>query len=100
MRSVPFPWVSQIAEEFGAVEVFARESDRSFTGFVAEIWFDALPKEFCTKWAAVVGYAIAVRAVEAGPGRFCASVPVTVPEGEVRLKGGTRGGRVRCQLVR
>ena len=37
--------------------------------------------------------------VESGPGRFAASVPVVIPVGEVRLAGGGRGGRVRCELV-
>ena len=58
MRSVPYGFVVGLAREFGAVEVFWRESDVSFTGFVAEVWFDALPREFALKWAVVVGYAV------------------------------------------
>ncbi|MEM1242564.1 MAG: hypothetical protein AAGI45_22265 [Cyanobacteria bacterium P01_H01_bin.26] len=33
--------------------------------------------------------------VSAGPGRFAVSVPVVVPEGQVVLRGGQLGGRVR-----
>ena len=36
MCSVPFDFVSQLASEFGAVECARRESERSFTGYVAE----------------------------------------------------------------
>jgi hypothetical protein len=54
MRSVPFEFVQAIATEFGAVECFWRESDRSFTGFVAEAWFNSQPSQFAIRWAAVV----------------------------------------------
>jgi hypothetical protein len=99
--SVPFAFVADLAAEFGAVECFWRESDRAFTGFVAEVWFSELRSagEFALKWASVVGYHIRVRSVESGPARFAASVPIVVPVGEVRLAGGVRGGRVRCELV-
>ena len=95
MRSVPFEFVSGLAAEFGAVECAWRESERSFTGHVAECWFAQLPSAFASKWAAVVGYSVLVRSVAGGPGRFAVSVPVTVPEGSIRLAGGQRGGRVR-----
>ena len=100
MRSVPYEFVSGLAAEFGAVECYWRESDRSFTGYVAEVWFGFLPTFFAIRWAAVVGYQVHIRCVSAGPGRFAVSVPVTVPEGEVRLQGGQRGGRARVRLVR
>jgi len=61
MVSVPFEFVLGLALEFGCVDCFWRESDRSFTGFVAEVWFDALPSDFAVKWSAVVGYAVKVR---------------------------------------
>ena len=83
MRSVPFEFVSGLAAEFGAVECCWRESDRSFTGFVAEVWFSSLPSEFAARWSAVVGYSLLVRCVLAGPGRFAVSVPVTLPGGSV-----------------
>ena len=100
MRSVPFEFVSQLASEFGAVECAWRESEQSFTGYVAECWFAQLPSAFAAKWAAVVGYQVRVRCVSAGPARFAVSVPVSVPEGLVVLRGGQRGGRVRVRLVR
>ena len=37
MVSVPFEFVLGLALEFGCVECFWRESDRSFTGFVAAV---------------------------------------------------------------
>ena len=76
MRSIPFEFVNQLAAEHGAIECFWRESDRSFTGFVAEVWFTDLPSEFASAWAGVVGYQVAVRCVSFGPGRFAVSVPV------------------------
>ena len=99
MLSVSYEFVQTLAVEFGAVECSWRESDRSFTGFVAEVWFAQLPSEFAAKWAAVVGYSVLVRSVSCSPGRFAVSVPCTVPGGQVQLLGGQRGGRVRCQLV-
>lgn len=98
MRSVPFEFVCGLACEFGAVEVFWRESDVSFTGFVAEVWFQSLPREFAVRWAEVVGYSVKVRCVSSGPARFAVSVPCAVAAGEVRLAWASRGARVR--LVR
>ena len=102
MLSVPFEFVSSLAAEFGACECFWRESERAFTGFVAEVWFSSLPAEFAAKWSAVVGYSVVVRCPSSGPARFAGSVPCSVPSGAVRLQGGQRGGRVRvrvrCQL--
>jgi len=99
MQLVPFEFVQGLAADFGAVECYWRESDRSFTGLVAEVWFSELPSEFAAKWAAVVGYSVLVRGASSGPGCFAVSVPCTVPGGQVQLLGGQRGGRVRCQLV-
>ncbi len=95
MRSVPFEFVSGLAAEFGAVECFWRESDRSFTGFVAEVWFDSLPRDFAVRWARVVGYSMRVRCVSSGPSRFAVSVPCVVPLGSVSLGVVSRGSRVR-----
>lgn len=99
--SVPFSFVESLSGEFGAVECFWRESDRAFTGFVAEVWFAQLSAAggFASRWAAVVGFPVVVRCPSSGPARFAVSVPCEVPGGEVRLVGGSRGGRVRCQLV-
>lgn len=49
MRFVPYEFVQSLAAEFGAVECFWRESERSFTGFVAEVWFELLPSEFAAR---------------------------------------------------
>jgi len=95
MLSVPFEIVSGLAVEFGAVECCWRESDRSFTGFVAEVWFAELPREFAVKWARVVGYSVVVRCPSSGPGRFAVSVPCVVPMGHVSLSAASRGSRVR-----
>jgi hypothetical protein len=95
MRSVPFEFVSGLAVEFGAVECFWRESSRSFTGFVAEVWFDSLPSGFAVRWSRVVGYSVVVRCPSSGPGRFAVSVPCAVPGGSVSLSAPSRGSRVR-----
>lgn len=95
MQSVPFEFVSGLAVQFGAVECFWRESDRSFTGFVAEVWFDSLPGEFAVRWSRVVGYSVVVRCPSSGPGRFAVSVPCVVPVGHVRLGVASRGSRVQ-----
>jgi hypothetical protein len=99
MLPVSYEFVQALAVEFNAVECCWRESDRSFTGFVAEVWFSQLPSEFAAKWAAVVSYSVLVRSVSFGPGSFAVSVPCTVPGGQVQLLGGVRGGRVRCRSV-
>ena len=49
MVSVPFEFVLGLALEFGCVECFWRESDRSFTGFVVEVWFESLPSDFAVR---------------------------------------------------
>jgi hypothetical protein len=95
MRSVPFEFVAGLAAEFGAVECCWRESDRSFTGFVAEVWFSSLPSQFASRWSAVIGYLVRVRCVSVGPDRFAVSVPVDVPCGQVRLGWASRGSRVK-----
>jgi hypothetical protein len=62
MLFVPFQFVADLATQFGAVECFWRESDRAFTGFVAQVWFDdrRVAGEFAVRWARVVGYHIRV----------------------------------------
>jgi hypothetical protein len=42
MQAVSYEFISGLAAEFGAVECCWRESERSFTGFVAEVWFAQL----------------------------------------------------------
>jgi hypothetical protein len=75
---IPYPLIAGIAAEFGCVECWWRESDRSFTGFVAEVWFNTLPSEFASKWAAVVGYEIRVRRRQNGPAQYAVSIPCVV----------------------
>ncbi len=94
MLSVPFEVISGLAVEFGAVECCWRESDRSFTGFVAEVWFNSLPSDFAVRWARVVGYSVVVRCPSFGPGRFAVSVPCVIPMGRVNLGAASRGSRV------
>lgn len=53
--------------------------DRSFTGFVAEVWFNELSREFAMKWANMVSY-VKVRRRESGTAKFAVSVPCVVPE--------------------
>ncbi len=98
MLAVDYLFVEGLAVEFAAVDCFWRELDRSFTGFVAEVWFASLPREFAVRWSAVVGYSVVVRARDNGPSRFAVSVPVRVPGGAVRLGYASRGSRV--QLLR
>ncbi|MEY2976362.1 MAG: hypothetical protein RLZZ435_499 [Cyanobacteriota bacterium] len=102
MRSVEFAFVASVAEGCGAVECFWRESGRSFTGFVAEVWFESgqAAGEFARGWAAVVGYSVLVRRVSvcAAPGGWVCSVPCLVGSGAVQLVGGQRGGQVRVRL--
>jgi hypothetical protein len=78
MHGVDYALVAGLAEEYGAIECCWRESDRSFTGFVAEVWFDELPSEFATNWAAVIGYAVKVRQPPDGIAKFAVSVPCLV----------------------
>jgi hypothetical protein len=62
MRSVPFEFVSGLAAAFGVVECCWRENDvlseprreRSFTGFVTEVWFRSLLSEFAGAVGALV----------------------------------------------
>jgi hypothetical protein len=76
MLAAPYELVELIAMEYGAVDCFWRESDRAFTGCVAEVWFLGRPWEFAQKWARVVGYPIRSRSTEEGPGNYMVSVPV------------------------
>ena len=94
MRSVDYSLVEGLAVQSGAVEVFWRESWRSFSGFVAECWFSS-------RYAAVVGRSVLVRVVSgSAPGGWCVSAPCVVPCGSVVLRGGQRGGRVRVDMRR
>jgi hypothetical protein len=77
MKAVPYELVALMALEYGAVDCFWRESDRAFTGCVAEVWFSSLPREFAVRWAAVVGYPIRSKQTDEGPGNYMVSIPVS-----------------------
>jgi hypothetical protein len=94
-RKIPFQLIAQVALKLGAVEVFWQESDRAFTGFVAEVWFDAIEPEFAVFCARAVGYPILMRPMSEGIARFMISVPVNVPQGQVKLGQPSRGSKVR-----
>ncbi len=79
MQTVPYSLIAITATDYNAVDCCWRESESSFTGFVAEVWFNELPREFACKWASVVGYPVKVRARE-GLGRFVVSVPCGVEQ--------------------
>jgi hypothetical protein len=78
MVAVPYPLVAALAIEYGAIDCCWRESDRSFTGFVAEVWFAQPAGEFAHRWAKVIGYSIRSRALTDGPGRYMLSIPVAL----------------------
>jgi hypothetical protein len=94
--SIPFAFFESIAFEFGAVECSWRESSRSFSGFVAEVWFESLPQagQFARRAAGAVGFPVSVRCPSEVPG-FFVSVPCSVREGAVRLGPASRGSRVQ-----
>lgn len=60
---VPFQFICILAEEWGARSCHWRESDRAFTGFVAEVAFSSatVAADFARRWSEVVGYGVAVR---------------------------------------
>jgi hypothetical protein len=78
MVAVPYAWVATLAAEYGAIDCCWRESDRAFTGFVAEIWFAQPAGEFGHKCAKLVGYPIRTRCTSDGPGAYVMSVPVAL----------------------
>ena len=78
MVAVPYQYVATLAEEYGAIECCWRESERSFTGFVAEVWFTQPAGEFAHRWAKVIGYQIKSRCANDGPGQYVLSIPVAV----------------------
>lgn len=78
MVAVPYEYVATLAEAHGAIDCCWRESERSFTGFVAEVWFAQPAGEFAQGWAKVIGYQIKSRSVSEGPGSYVLSIPVVV----------------------
>ncbi|MEM7579099.1 MAG: hypothetical protein AAF316_04470 [Cyanobacteria bacterium P01_A01_bin.80] len=94
-RLIPFDIIEKLANEYDAIECFWRESDVSFTGFVAEIWFNEIPSEFSIKCASLIKKSMKVRCLSDGVGKFALSVPVTVPCGEIQLGYYSRGSKVK-----
>ncbi|MBE9029447.1 hypothetical protein IQ266_06675 [filamentous cyanobacterium LEGE 11480] len=78
MRAVPYRFVATLAEEYGAIQCCWRESERSFTGFVAEVWFAKPMGDFAQRWASVIGYQIRTRCASEGPGAYVMSIPVAL----------------------
>lgn len=78
MQTVPYRFVAILAEEYGAIDYCWRESDCSFTGFVAEVWFAQPAGEFAQRWAQVIGYHILTRCPSEGPAPYVVSIPVAL----------------------
>ncbi|MEM1369077.1 MAG: hypothetical protein AAGG02_13885 [Cyanobacteria bacterium P01_H01_bin.15] len=96
MNPVPYAIVAVLAKDFNSVECYWRESKRSFTGFVAEVWFRDLPADFARKWVKTIKCScVFVRIPAAGPGRFVVSVPVTINEAEITLSSPATGSRLK-----
>ena len=74
MVSVDLDIVFEFAVQLGAVGFSVRESQRSFTGSVAEIWLEARVGEVAPQFAALVGREVVSRRVK---GCFVLSVPVS-----------------------
>jgi hypothetical protein len=74
MVSVDLDIVFEFAVELGASGVLVRESQRSFTGSVAEIWLDERVNEIAAQFAALVGREIVSRHIGAF---WVLSVPVS-----------------------
>lgn len=99
-QALPYALIATVASELGATEFYWRESTRSYTGFVAEIWFDKLPSDFSQAFAIKLKQSILVRNVQHENLGFAVSIPCTVPEGEVKIHQGQRNhSRARVKLV-
>lgn len=99
-RIIPYYEVAKIAYRIGATEVFWRESQRSYTGFVAEIWFNYFPESFRKNCETVLNHFVAVRKLDDevdGPAPYVMSVPVAVPDGQITLGYPSRGSRLKLE---
>ncbi|XWK86872.1 MAG: hypothetical protein U7127_22090 [Phormidium sp.] len=69
--------VRRFAEATEAVECFWRISDRSFSGCVAEVWFNDLPVagEFARACSDRTGVNCKLRVTSEGPAKFYVTVP-------------------------
>ncbi|WP_196215574.1 hypothetical protein [Cyanobacterium aponinum] len=82
---VDYPMIAVIAQNSGAMEFYWRESDRSYTGYVAEVWFQQLPSEFAYLWSQAIGESILVRKVSE-MNSYCVSIPCNVPDGSLKMR--------------
>jgi hypothetical protein len=96
-RTVPYYEVAKVAEMFGAVDVFWRESTNSYTGFVLEAWFSEYPTVFRRNVEKVIQHFVCVRRTEDGPAAYTMSIPVVVPSGQISLGIASKGSRVKLQ---
>lgn len=76
-QALPYEVIRQFAEAAGAVECLWRESDRSFSGYVAEVWFSDLKSagEFARVCSDRIGINCKIRATSEGPTQFYVTVP-------------------------
>ncbi|MFB2924256.1 hypothetical protein [Aerosakkonema funiforme] len=76
-EALPYEVISQFAQAAGAVECHWRISDRSFSGYVAEVWFGDLKMaaEFARVCSDRMGVICKIRATSDGPAKFYVSVP-------------------------
>lgn len=96
-RILPYYEVAKVAIAFGAADVFWRESQNSYTGFVAEAWFSHYPEVFKRNVEKVIQHFVAVRRIEDSPAEYAMSIPVAIPSGQVKLGFPSRGSRVKLQ---
>lgn len=76
-KALSYEVVRRFAEVTGAIECFWRISDRSFSGYVAEVWFNELQiaGEFARVCSDRTGVNCKLRVTSEGPAKFYVTVP-------------------------
>ncbi|HEY9296474.1 MAG TPA: hypothetical protein VIQ31_08890, partial [Phormidium sp.] len=76
-KALSYEVVRTFAESTGAVECFWRISDRSFSGYVAEVWFNELQiaGEFARVCSDRIGVNCKLRVTSEGLAKFYVTVP-------------------------
>lgn len=76
-KALIYEVVRRFAEVTGALECFWRISDRSFSGYVAEVWFNELQiaGEFARVCSDRTGVNCKLRVTSEGPAKFYVTVP-------------------------
>lgn len=76
-KALTYEVVRGLADLTGAVECFWRISDRSFSGYVAEVWFNELQTagEFARVCSDRIGVNCKLRVTSEGPAKFYVTVP-------------------------